>query len=635
MLNKALCLVVLVCLIVPVSVQAQGAFHVAVEYLDNTQFPYVQAYISVSDLNGLPIEGLDASAFTLVEDGKPVTIQHFEPIENTTQALSIALVMDVSASMNSEDKPTPLERSVEAAKSFVDQLEPQDQVALIKFSDKPEEVVALTADKTRVKQGLDSLEPEANKTTLYDGIIAGVKALQSQSGRRIVVVVTDGKDTGTGLFGFDEAVQEARNAAISVYPMGFGSIINVKELQQLAELTGGAALILPKALDLQDAFSDILDILRKQYLVQYISSFPADDQDHELLVTVNYGGGQEQTTHHFIAKSSSIPISLPGFQPDQVVGGIVKFAPAIDWPAPLKTVEYLVDGLQIGTKDAAPYQLDWNAFESTFAPGAHEFTIKAVDVAGNTGQYVVSLNVQPPIQIEILNPQDGSSVSGSEKITARVTTLPGISVSRVSFLVDATKEIASVTGSPNVTEYEAVWDTRSYSAQSHPVSVVVYDTGGLFTTQKNMLVTVRPGDYSWMIVLVVLVVFILMIPIALRARRRAGRMAGLPGAVPVAPLMPGRPALLELEGMNPSQVWPLGASEVRLGRKRDENDIPLKGLKASRRQALIRFENGLYVIYSLSASNPAIVNNMPVPQMQALKPGDIIHLGETTLRFES
>lgn len=125
-LSKVICFIVLVCLIVPFSVQAQGTFHVAVEYLDNSQFPYLQAYISVSDLNGLPIQGLDVSAFTLVENGKPVTIQYFEPVENTAQALSIALVVDVSTSMGSTDEPTPLQRSVDAAKSFVDQLEPQD-----------------------------------------------------------------------------------------------------------------------------------------------------------------------------------------------------------------------------------------------------------------------------------------------------------------------------------------------------------------------------------------------------------------------------------------------------------------------------------------------------------------------------
>ena len=86
--------------------------------------------------------------------------------------------------------------------------------------------------------------------------------------------------------------------------------------------------------------------------------------------------------------------------------------------------------------------------------------------------------------------------------------------------------------------------------------------------------------------------------------------------------------------MSPGQVWPLGNSQVRLGRKRDENDIPLKGLNASRRHAYISFEQGQYVIYPLSPNNPVLINNVPVVQRQVLQPGDVIRMGETTLRYE-
>jgi VWFA-related protein len=621
-------------LAIPLTARAEGTFHVAVEYLDNSTFPWVEAYVSVSDQNGIPIKGLDAGAFSLVESGTPAAIQEFKPIRNTEQPLSIVLVMDTSTSMGSVDKPTPMQRSVDAAKSFVDQLEAVDRVAVIKFSDKPEEVISLTDDKARVKLALDSLEPEKNKTAMYDGIVAAVKALTNQSGRRIIVVVTDGKDTGTGLFDFDAAVNEAQNEAISIYPMGFGGIINVSQLRKMAELTGGVAQILPKAIDLQTSFTDILNILREQYFIQYVSSRPADDKDLELLVSVDYGGGLEQTTYHFSAKSGSIPISLPSFQPGQVVGGIVKFAPTFDWLAPLKSLEILVDGTQIAKVETKPFEYSWNAFASKITPGTHDFLFKAVDIAGNTGQSTVSLNVQPPITIEITSPTDGSTVSGSAKITAKVTTLPGVSVSKVAFMVGTT-EIAAVPGNANQTEYEAAWNTRSYTAMAYPVSVVVYDTAGLFTTSKNMLVNVHVGNYSWMFILIVLAVAALIVPIAMRSRRRrAMPPVGLTPGAAVASVA-GRTALRELEGMNPNQVWPLGVSEVRLGRKRDENDIPLQGLKASRRQGLIRFEDGLYVVYSLSAGNPVLVNEMPVPQMQVLKPGDLIRMGDSVFRFEN
>ena len=92
--------------------------------------------------------------------------------------------------------------------------------------------------------------------------------------------------------------------------------------------------------------------------------------------------------------------------------------------------------------------------------------------------------------------------------------------------------------------------------------------------------------------------------------------------------------LHELEGHSPDKVWSLGATEVRLGRKREENDIPLKGLKASRKHAVIRFERGQYVIEGLSPDNPVVVNDQAISQPRILQGGDVIKLGDTTLRFE-
>jgi len=181
--------------------------------------------------------------------------------------------------------------------------------------------------------------------------------------------------------------------------------------------------------------------------------------------------------------------------------------------------------------------------------------------------------------------------------------------------------------------YEADWDVTKYPAQTHPVSAIAYDGSGLFTSEAKATVNIEVGSYSWMVPLIVLAIAALIIPIALRSRRRVGKpkMAGVVSAGSGS----GQPVLREMEGLNPNQVVPLGMSEVRLGRKRDENDIQLKGLNASRRQASIRYEQGQYVIYTLNPNNPALVNNSPVTNKAALKGGDIIRLGETVLRVEN
>jgi VWFA-related protein len=621
------CMAIFLGLTFPLPVTALEGFRVRIDYLDNSKFPQVDAFVSVSDANGLPIKNLTQDAFTLTENGSLVSPESFEAIQNKEQPLSITLVMDTSGSMRGQGASAPMQKAIEAAVSFVGQLSPADRVAVIKFSDQAEEIQILTEDKTLVTQAIQSLRPEGQYTALYDAIIKGHNLLKSQSGRRIIVLITDGKDTGSGLFKSEDVMQELSTVSIPIYPMGFGNV-NGNELKKMAELTGGSAKILPSVSELSQSFDEILSSLREQYKIRYVSSFPADDKKHDLLAMVNYGGGQEKAEYSFIAKSSSISVTLPDLQPSQTVGGLVKFSPVIDWiPTLIKNVEISMDGTPIQTTTTSgEFIYEWNSF--TAPTGMHDFLIKVEDISGNMGQVSISLNVQPPIIMDIISPQNGGSLSGTAQIKAKVTALNGIEISKVVFFVD-NQEVATVPGNPAKTEYTAEWKTRE--ARQYPIKVIAYDMAGLFTTETGpILVNVEPGDLSGLIVIIVLAFAALIIPLALRWRKRKRTAVG---GVIGAPI--GKLVLYELEGMNPNRVWSLDFSEVKLGRKREENDIHLKGLKASRHHAVIRFEQGQYFIYSLNTDNLVTINDAPVVQKRALVRGDIIRLGETVLRFDS
>ena len=71
-----------------------------------------------------------------------------------------------------------------------------------------------------------------------------------------------------------------------------------------------------------------------------------------------------------------------------------------------------------------------------------------------------------------------------------------------------------------------------------------------------------------------------------------------------------------------------------MGRKRDENDIPLKGLTASRQQAVIRHQTEGFVLYSLKPDNLMIVNETPVLDHVVLQHGDRIRAGDSVFIFE-
>ncbi len=131
-----------------------------------------------------------------------------------------------------------------------------------------------------------------------------------------------------------------------------------------------------------------------------------------------------------------------------------------------------------------------------------------------------------------------------------------------------------------------------------------------------------------------------MIPLSLRRRKNLQGGSSGSASVPViqASASPSGGSrgysLVEIEGHNPGAVYPLSGAEISLGRKRDENDIALKGLGASRFQALIRLQGNEFVLFNLSPDNPVLVNGQPIKQQQNLYPGDEIQSGDSTFRFE-
>ena len=107
--------IIMIGLIFPLPAAALEGFRTRIDYLDNSKFPQVDAYVSVSDANGLPIKGLNQDAIILTEDGSPVVAQSFEAVQNKEQPLSIALIMDASGSMRGEGTSAPMQKAIEAA----------------------------------------------------------------------------------------------------------------------------------------------------------------------------------------------------------------------------------------------------------------------------------------------------------------------------------------------------------------------------------------------------------------------------------------------------------------------------------------------------------------------------------------
>jgi len=606
--------IVLVILVTaPASILAQGTLGVSIDHIENGQFPLLEIYLSVTDVQGFPVKNLTSSHFSVTEDNQPVSSFEVVPTQNSQNPLAVTLVIDTSRSMGSRTQPTPLQNAIEAAKTFIDSLSMQDQVAVVGFAEAPYIVQEFTSDKELLKTQLDSLTAEG-ETTMYDGIVEGVNLLKNRSERRILVLIADGRDTGDGKFDFDISMDEASRWAVPIYPIGFGNV-DQKEMEQMAALTGGMAQIQPNSSDLQSAFGVVLQVLREQYLVRYESKLQADGAEHNLQISVDNQGNKDSDSQGFIALPGEITITLP-FKDNEVVGGNVLLKPSVLAPASLKQLDIQLDGSLLQSVLSEPFEYAWDS--TTVSPGSHRFVFSVTDQAGNTATASVNLEIQPPVTVKIITPIEGQELSGTSKVIVNINSLAGIA--KVDYAIDS-KVWESQTAPPF--ESELNWD--NHSKGPHLLSVTVVDVNG-FTDKHEFVVQAKGTRDIWFLILVIGIgLAALGIPIGLRQRRKT--------VVAVEKEKPKQLILQQIQGQNTGKIWTLSSDEITVGR-RQSNDVQLRSSKASREHALIRYENGQYVMYNLRSENPPLVNTMPIHQKQVIKPGDVIQFGEDVIRYE-
>jgi Ca-activated chloride channel homolog len=249
----------------------------------------VNVFVTVTDEHGAPVAGLTKENFQLLEDGKAQKIAVFD--KESALPLSIILAIDTSLSTR---RDLPLELS--SARRFAHAiLRPVDGLSLFAFSEVVNQATPFTADLKTIDHAIEHVQM-GSATALYDALYLGSQALEKRRGRKVIVVITDGGDTVSQVT-YKEAVRAAQEAEAILY-----SIIVVPveasagrdtggehALIQLSDDTGGKYFYATSVPELDDAFRQISDELRTQYLLAYYPSEAVSDSDYRR-ITVNLTG---------------------------------------------------------------------------------------------------------------------------------------------------------------------------------------------------------------------------------------------------------------------------------------------------------------------------------------------------------
>jgi len=241
-----------------------------VAYTEAVDVEVVHITATMTDEAGAFVRGLPKSAFRVYEDNVRQDITHFAA-ENIP--LEIIVAVDVSGSMTDA-----METVKSAVRTFLTALRPTDRVTVIGFNDNVFTLARPSADLATRLRAVDRLAPWGG-TALYDVIVQAIDQLGRQTGRRVLVVFTDGEDLNSHI-PLQTAVARIESRDAVLYPIGQGRATEVKALRvvldELARKSGGRAFF-EDVSRLHNVFGSILEELSNQYLLGYVSTNPAHD----------------------------------------------------------------------------------------------------------------------------------------------------------------------------------------------------------------------------------------------------------------------------------------------------------------------------------------------------------------------
>ena len=295
---------------------------------------------TVSDASGRFVPGLRREDFLVYDDDQQQTITHFSA---DRVPVSLGVLVDTSASMAGE--------KIRSARSALNRLfalmEPEDEIFLYEFNDRPMLLQEWTSDRTRLARAVRRLTARGG-TAMYDAVAEAAQLAESGTHqKRALVLLSDGNDTASRA-SVRELIGRIRESEVLVYAIGFDATtrpslrrqplpprqppipiprpfppgrwpgggripdrrgvlpqiggwpgqsglrvddrLNVAALREITDASGGRIEIVRDGRDLDVAASSIADELSQQYYLAYPAGGTRDGRWHSIRVEVRKGG---------------------------------------------------------------------------------------------------------------------------------------------------------------------------------------------------------------------------------------------------------------------------------------------------------------------------------------------------------
>ena len=250
--------------------------------------------------NGL-VGNLEKKNFQIFEEGKEQEIKYFT--RETDLPLTIGLLVDTS---ESQRRLVDIEKRA-AYQFFAKVLRQKDLAYLIQFGAEAELLQDDTNSPRLLQDGLNQLhmsvpvgglhpgpvptQQNMAGTILFDAVyLAANEKMKSEVGRKAIVLITDGVDTGSKI-NITRAIEAAQKSDSIIYsidyedPSAYGGFGMIRiggaggegDLRRMSNETGGRVFKVDRKNSLDDIFRDLQEEMRSQYSIGYIPTNPAKD----------------------------------------------------------------------------------------------------------------------------------------------------------------------------------------------------------------------------------------------------------------------------------------------------------------------------------------------------------------------
>jgi VWFA-related protein len=279
------------------------------------QSPALIAYVDVLNQDGQPPATLTPAELTAHIAQRNLKVASVTPFSRSGEGVAYLFLVDISKSLG-RAQFDQMRTEIDA---WINGLTPNDRMAIFTFGDQDKQLVDFTSDRNALTTALNRLAPTDKLTRLYLALRNAIDVRQRGDAglpsRRVIVILSDGKDEGSG-FTADDVGRMFQQSPIPIYAIGYSRLPDAEKstyleaLNRVAALSGGLYL---DGASLPEAYQAMHEAIRRVFLVKLECQGCQLSSQSQPLEMTYASGGTSRTDR--LAVSVSVPADAPVEEP--------------------------------------------------------------------------------------------------------------------------------------------------------------------------------------------------------------------------------------------------------------------------------------------------------------------------------